>query len=455
MRPNALHYVVTMEDALLYGRHFLPTSTVQSTTCGIVHCFIMGLAITNDMRDTLGTMLRRMMAMWHVYYYDQLWKFSPPQDPHIPNLATVDGLMDCIAVGNVLELAQVLDRRAYLKAGIHGLEQQEMAMARWRYRLIQKNFAKFFVTVVGGQRIHPMSIFRRSLMEFAVALYQYKQQTANTAPRVPGCTPASLEGKLTSYFQSNYPELAPAFRKLLDKGVASFTWAGPPIEIRIRTKANQLAVDQPAPAFNFADLVLYETADVQSNAPGQSPGEEQDIVIVGMNEAATQAHRQRPPSVIEVPSVGERDVVETSESIQWSPSAPPSMAGDNIASVLLDVPITAPAGHPSEDLGQGGEADEVRDAAGVHWEETNGSATPVISDVPVAHNAASLFPQDTRSQANASNDVTDVGTPEATEDDEAEPDNVPPSGKIGIMLDTIGLMKFTFRFDRSAGGYAN
>jgi hypothetical protein len=311
MRPHTLHYVITMEDAFVYGRHFLATSTIQDTTWGIVHCFIKGLTITNDMHNELGTMLRRMMAMWHIYYYDQVWRFSPPQDPHIPNLATVEGLMDCIAVGNVLELAQVLDRRAYLKAGIHWLEQQEMAMARWRYRLIQKIFAKSFVTVVGGQHIHPMSIFRRSLLEFAVALFQYKEDTAPTAPKLPGCTPATMEAKLSAYFQSNYPELVPAFRKLLEKGVASFRWSGPLVVITRRKKVDETAGAQDPPSFNFTDLVLYEPGDLTNNVPAQVPDTEEEVVIVEMNEAATQVTQQREPPPAAVVLEENLEVTET------------------------------------------------------------------------------------------------------------------------------------------------
>jgi hypothetical protein len=462
MCPNTLHYVVTMEDAFLYGRHFFSTSTVQNTACGIVHCFIMSRAITNDLHDDLGTMLRRMMAMWHVYYYDLELRFSPPQDPHIPNLATVDGLLDCIAVGNVLELAQVLDRRAYLKAGIHGLEQQEMAMARWRYRLIQKIFAKFFVTVVGGRRIHPMSIFRRSLMEFAVAVFQYKQRTANTAPKVPGCNPTAMESKLKSYFQSNYPELLFAFHKLFDKGVVSFTWSGPPIEIRLRTKADQLAVDQAPPSFDFPDFILYESADVQHNASGQSLHDE-DVVMIGMNEAAaTQASQHHSPPMTTDHEVAEMDEDDV-QLIERLPSAPGSVDGDDAVSVQSDdqpvttldhqgpasiTPITSqpeldgnaslPQPSETQHVAQSDEVDGMTmpsqqsptTGGDVGMEEaTDGLAEPMIPDVAIEHGHTSPVPQHEEANAMPSHDVENVETNNATEDDEAQPDYGAPSGK--------------------------
>src|ERR1700727_771186 len=42
MRPGTPHYVVTVEDAIVYGNHFFATSTSQPTAFGVIHCFIMG-----------------------------------------------------------------------------------------------------------------------------------------------------------------------------------------------------------------------------------------------------------------------------------------------------------------------------------------------------------------------------------------------------------------------------
>jgi hypothetical protein len=231
MCPNTIHYVVTIEPAFVYGQHFFTTSLIQESTYAIVHCFVMSNCITNALHVGLGTMLRRMMCMWHLHYKQG----SPPrasQNPHVPDINMVDGLIFIMAVGNVLELAQVLDRRVYQKTGLHWHDQEEMAMGCWRYRLLQKVFAKYFVTFVGGQLTHPMSIFCQSLLEFAVTLVQYKTNSAPMAPKIPGCTLMMLKDKVAAYLNFNYPELVPAFKKMLLKESFSLHWSGPQITLR-------------------------------------------------------------------------------------------------------------------------------------------------------------------------------------------------------------------------------
>jgi hypothetical protein len=265
MRPTTLHYVVTMEDSFVYGRHFLTSSTIQDTTWGIVHCFIMGYCITNTLHEGLSTMLRRIMCMWQVHYDEQM-TFSVPEDTHIPDISTVEGLTDLMALGNVLELAQVLDRRTYQKGIINWQEQEEMAMARWRYRLLQNFFAKFFVVFANELPIHTMSVFRRSLVEFAASIIHYKRETALTAPKTTGCTPATVEAKVFAYFESNFPELLPVLRKLLARTVYSFAWSGPNLRVERRSRR----VIGRRPEFNFDDLMLYEGLDLPQTEPGPS-----------------------------------------------------------------------------------------------------------------------------------------------------------------------------------------
>lgn len=268
MRPTTLHYVITMEDSFVYGRHFLTSSTIQDSICGIIHCFMMGYCITNTLHEGLSTMLRWIMCMWQVHY-DGHKIFLEPQDGHIPDISTVEGLTDLMALGNILELAQVLNRRTYQKGIINWQEQEEMAMARWRYRLLQNFFAKFFVVFANKMPIHTMSVFRRSLLEFAAAIIQYKRDTAQTAPRTPGCTPATMEAKVFAYFTSNFPELLPALRKLLQKSVYSFCWSGPTLTVERRTRETGVR-----PQFNFDDLILYENVKSPQKQPGPSTSQQ-------------------------------------------------------------------------------------------------------------------------------------------------------------------------------------
>jgi len=66
MKPNTVHYVVTVDNAITYGRHFYPAHAAQLSTFGIIHVFILNYGVTNTLHNDIHTLVRRMMAMWHV-----------------------------------------------------------------------------------------------------------------------------------------------------------------------------------------------------------------------------------------------------------------------------------------------------------------------------------------------------------------------------------------------------
>lgn len=67
-RPSTVHYVVSTEDAIVYGRHFYCTSSIITSVSGIVHAFMLGNFITNDSHDRTRTLLRRLIFLWLNYY---------------------------------------------------------------------------------------------------------------------------------------------------------------------------------------------------------------------------------------------------------------------------------------------------------------------------------------------------------------------------------------------------
>ena len=169
--------------------------------------------------------------MWHLNYDEDPF-FNGHGNPHVPDITTTAGLMDMMAIGNLLELANVIDRRSY-QQGIHWTEEPEMALARWRYWKLQVYFTKRYVTMVGGKSVSPLSVFRRSLVEFAAAIIVYKRSVKGAAyPKVKGCTKYQLEQKMITLFELNYPELLPALHALVTKEHEFMYWTGPPITIR-------------------------------------------------------------------------------------------------------------------------------------------------------------------------------------------------------------------------------
>jgi hypothetical protein len=86
MMPDTLHLIVTVEDAITYGRHTFPASLSQQTALGIVHSFVLGYKITNQIHHNLNIILRRMMSMWFAHYSSHPTD-DDEQTHHIPNMA--------------------------------------------------------------------------------------------------------------------------------------------------------------------------------------------------------------------------------------------------------------------------------------------------------------------------------------------------------------------------------
>jgi hypothetical protein len=65
MKPNTPHFVVTPQNAIMYGAHFLCTSTMHLTVAGVVHCAVSGAMITNASHaPEVLRMAQHIMRMW-------------------------------------------------------------------------------------------------------------------------------------------------------------------------------------------------------------------------------------------------------------------------------------------------------------------------------------------------------------------------------------------------------
>jgi len=69
MKPTTLHYVLTVEDSITYGRHFYTMSTISDSIFGVLHSFVVGLGATNTLHEAgTRTFLHRIMAMWQQHF---------------------------------------------------------------------------------------------------------------------------------------------------------------------------------------------------------------------------------------------------------------------------------------------------------------------------------------------------------------------------------------------------
>src|SRR5215510_3099000 len=264
MAPNTPHYVLTVQDSILHGRFMYSASTSQSTMIGFIHAFINGFGITNQHQDLL-TFLRREMAMWLKWYKENPF-FSRSVHPHVPDVLTAEGLRDIMAVGNMLELATVIDRRCYLASSLTQKELVEMGTARSMYRQILVLITRNFAIAVDGRQIHPALVFRRSLVEFGAALVVYRQEMDGKFSHSLACTPEKVKEKTISFFETHYPNLIPRLHQLIEARFEFLYWTGPRLSITPRTDQHRFflrdhqnthSMKLNKPLEDFIDAPLY------------------------------------------------------------------------------------------------------------------------------------------------------------------------------------------------------
>jgi len=180
--------------------------------------------------------------------------------------------MDIMAIGNILELVMVLDHRCYKSGSFSHKERIEMGTARSMYRQLQKIIACHYSISVDGTPIHSLLVFRRSLVEFAAAVTDSPESTAE-----------DVEEKTTSFFEANYPELLSRFHDLVKKGFKYLYWTGPKLSIARRTDSHRVfyqarrntpATRQRRPLQDFADTPLHPLVENQRRS------EEEDKILM-------------------------------------------------------------------------------------------------------------------------------------------------------------------------------
>jgi hypothetical protein len=240
------------------------SSASQSSVFGYIHTFILGQHMTNKVHEPL-IFFRRLMAMWLMRYKEDP-HIDQTSHAHVPNVLSSDGLKDIIAVGNLLDLAGIIDHRAYLANGIPAKDRLEVGTCRSMYRQLQSVICRNFVIRVAGKPILPLLVFRRSLVEFAAAVVVYKENAEARFPNLATYSAARVKEKTLEHFRSNHPDLLPRLQDLIKNQFQYLYWTGPEISITEHTKdhclfsfqkRNTAAMELNRKLRDFTDWPLY------------------------------------------------------------------------------------------------------------------------------------------------------------------------------------------------------
>jgi hypothetical protein len=208
---------------------------------------------------------------------------------HVIDVRTVRGLLDLIAIGNIIEFATALDHRTYENVIVDNDERLEQEAAMTRYRTFISWFSKRYGLLIDGVWLNPSYLFKRRLISFGSTLGKYfslEHSYVQPLDRIHGITPSGVKKMIRRHIEHFWCDLLPSFDQLTTDPSPVLYYVGPPIKIIEKT---------PESLAQASLLGCREQIDYQ-NAP-----------IYLMLEAARNAV---PPSVIQ--SAKKREHVPTS-----------------------------------------------------------------------------------------------------------------------------------------------
>ena len=314
-RPNTLHYVLTLDHCAAVGHHYYPISSISSSVHDMIHCLVRRETITNDSHITTRVILRRMLTVCINWYMSRDWhpgtsKISFPcignvphnltgQSPpvHVIDISTVDGLLDLISVGNMIELSRALDDGNYTGEPMDADEEDEIDATITRYRMFMRWFARRFSVVFGKEWVNATYVFKKRLVDFAASVLLYvTEQQPHALRTFPDheLTAGAMRKHLTKHFSTHWREMLPYWR--LQQGKASIFLSGPfptmQIVERTKEKERQFAALGLTFKSEFSEAKIYlDLSSATMSSAGSRPPESSHAVA-----GPSKPSKRGPPS---------------------------------------------------------------------------------------------------------------------------------------------------------------
>lgn len=165
---------------------------------------------------------------------------------HVIDVTSTEGLLDIIALGNIIEFALALDLRSYDNTVIDPDEELEIEATMARYRSFIRWFSQTFGLLMDGHWINPTYLFKRRLVSFAASVCVYFAMEHSTTQRqshLAGINPARVKKMFRQHLQKCWPDLIPTFNILLDSPSSFLYHTGPTVRIVRKTHLHLLAAN--------------------------------------------------------------------------------------------------------------------------------------------------------------------------------------------------------------------
>ena len=185
---------------------------------------------------------------------------------HVIDVTVSEGLLDMIALGNIIEFAISLDLRTYENVVVDQLERQEIEASMTRYRSLIAWYCKNFGLLIDGTWINPTYLFKLRLISFAATVCQYFAQehaTTQQQSQLKGITPLLVKKMFRRHIQMCWTDLLPAFERLLTDPSHFLYHTSPPFRIVRKTDLHLLQENlaDRTEDRDFAGAPIYPPAD--------------------------------------------------------------------------------------------------------------------------------------------------------------------------------------------------
>jgi len=265
-----------MDHSITYERQFYAISTIRDTCWAIIHAAIGKCVFANTKRPGSTQFLRRILV-WSLLEYERVVNGPSPSIIHRPasvhrmDPRSMEGLLDIVALGNLLEFLQYLDSRYYTK-DMPPSEEAEADHTRLAFFRFKRLFCGNQHLLIDARRADPMrALFDLSTIRMAVTLVKYKERKATFDGTF---TLLQLKQSIMKHFSKYSPHLLPQYehdaqcRRQDLPYLRSFDWTGPKFEIAESAYVDRVSLqDEAGPSVAFC----YGSGNSRSTiSPGPS-----------------------------------------------------------------------------------------------------------------------------------------------------------------------------------------
>ncbi|KDR81335.1 hypothetical protein GALMADRAFT_59822, partial [Galerina marginata CBS 339.88] len=114
MQPNSPYWVYGINHVIAHGGHYFASFHMQETLQGIIHAFVLNSFLTNTQHFPSCSLLRRMIIFYHAGLIEgTIAEDENPAREHLPNVETMEGVLNVICLAVLVILGNVLDFRTY------------------------------------------------------------------------------------------------------------------------------------------------------------------------------------------------------------------------------------------------------------------------------------------------------------------------------------------------------